>query len=155
MNARLWTGLLISLLLAFSAAALGSGFAPGEWYAGLTRPAWTPPDWLFGPVWTVLYSAMAVAAWLVWRRAGFTHGRMALSCYGLQLALNAAWSWLFFGLQRPDLAFAGISLLWLAILATMIGFARIQALAAWLLAPYLIWVSFAAILNLELWRLNQ
>ncbi len=155
MHARIWTGLLVSLLLAFAAAAVGSLFPPGEWYAGLERPAWTPPNWLFGPVWTALYAAMAVSAWLIWRRAGLVGGRLALSVYSVQLVLNAAWSGLFFGLQRPDLAFAGIVLLWLAILATVILFARIRVLAGWLLVPYLLWVSFAAVLNLELWRLNS
>lgn len=147
--------MLTSLLLAFAAAAFGSLFTPGEWYAQLDRPEWTPPDWLFGPVWILLYAAMAVSAWLVWRQAGFFAARPALVCYAIQLGLNAAWSWLFFGLQRPDLAFAGIVMLWLSILMTIILFARIRSLAAWLLAPYLAWVTFAAVLNYSIWRLNS
>ena len=143
--------LVVSLLLAFGAAALGAQFAPGEWYASLRKPPWNPPGWIFGPVWTLLYAAMAVAAWRVWRAGG---ARPALAAYGVQLVLNAAWSWLFFGLRRPDLAFAEILLLWGAILVTMILFLRKDRPAGLLMAPYLAWVSFAAILNFTLWRMN-
>lgn len=154
MTARQWLGLGGFLLLTFAAAAIGSQFMPGEWYARLAKPSWTPPSWLFGPVWTLLYVLMAVAAWLVWKDRGFAGARVALVLYSVQLAFNAAWSWLFFGLQRPGLAFAEILVLWIAILATLIAFWRHRALAGALLVPYLAWVSFATALNLAIWRLN-
>ena len=142
------------VLLCFGAAAMGGLFMPGEWYAGLKKPAWNPPGWIFGPVWTILYTMMAVAAWLVWRRGGFVAQRRPLTLFLLQLALNAAWSPLFFGSHRPGLAFAEIVLLWLAIAATLLAFRFTSRAAAWLLAPYLAWVGFAAVLNFTLWRLN-
>lgn len=142
------------LLAAFAAAAFGAFFTPGPWYAALAKPAWNPPAWLFGPVWTVLYVTIGVSGWLVWRQAGFAAARGALAVFALQLVLNALWSFLFFGLHRPGLAFAEIVLLWLAILATVVLFWRIKPLAGALLLPYLAWVTFAAGLNLTLWRLN-
>jgi len=143
--------LIASLALAFGAALIGTRFPPGEWHAALAKPSWNPPNWLFGPVWTALYAAMAFAAWRIWckGRSGPT-----LVVYCLQLALNAAWSWLFFGLHRPDLAFAEIVVLWVAILATTVAFFRKDALAGWLLLPYLAWVGFAAFLNFTLWQMN-
>jgi tryptophan-rich sensory protein len=143
------------LCLCFSAASLGAVFMPGEWYAALKKPSWNPPSWVFGPVWSALYAMMAVAAWLVWKRGGFAAQRRPLSMFLVQLALNAAWTPLFFGLHRPGLAFAEIVLLWLAIAATLGVFRRVNQAAAWLLAPYLAWVSFAAALNFEIWRLNR
>ncbi len=142
------------LLACFAAAAMGGLFMPGEWYAALRKPAWNPPAWVFGPVWTALYTMMAVAAWLVWRRGGFAAQRRALALFLVQLALNAAWTPLFFGLRRPGLAFAEILLFWLALAATLLAFRPVSRGAAWLLAPYLAWVSFAAVLNFTLWRLN-
>ena len=147
-------GLAGWLLLSFAPATLGALFMPGDWYATLRKPAWNPPGWIFGPVWTLLYILMGVAAWRVWRRGGFPAQRPALVPYLVQLALNAAWTPLFFGLHRPGLAFAEIILLWLAILWTMAAFARVDRVAAGLLAPYLAWVSFASVLNATLWRLN-
>ena len=142
------------LLLCFAAAAFGSLFMPGEWYAQLKKPAWNPPNWIFGPVWTALYTMMAVAAWLVWRRGGFAAQRVPLGWFVLQLLLNAAWSPLFFGWHRPGLAFAEIVLLWLALLGTVRAFWRVQRGAGALLLPYLAWVTFAAGLNFAVWRLN-
>lgn len=142
------------LLLCFAAAAMGGLFMPGEWYASLKKPSWNPPGWIFGPVWTALYTMMAVAAWLVWKRGGFSAQRRALALFLAQLALNAVWTPLFFGLHRPGVAFAEILLLWLAIAATLTAFRPVSRVAAWLLAPYLAWVSFAAALNYALWRLN-
>jgi translocator protein len=149
-----WLGLAVWLAVTFVAAFIGSRFEPGAWYDGLHKPPWNPPDWVFGPVWTVLYILMGVAAWLVWKTSGWDRARGALSLYLIQVALNAAWSWIFFGLQRPGLALAEIVVLWLAIGATLLAFRRHVPLAAWLLAPYLAWVTFAAVLNLSLWRLN-
>lgn len=149
-------GLVAALGLCFAAAAAGSvatASSVGGWYATLAKPAWTPPGWVFGPVWTVLYAAMGVAAWLVWRSATAVRDR-ALTLFAVQLALNVAWSWLFFGLRRIDLALVEILVLWAAIAATTAAFARARAGAAWLLVPYLAWVSFAAVLNAALLRLN-
>lgn len=147
-------GLCAWLLLCYAAASLGALFTPGEWYQELDKPAWNPPGWLFGPVWSALYTLMAVAAWLVWKCGGFAAQRVPLSLFLLQLILNAAWSPVFFGLERPGLAFGVILLLWLAIAATLNAFRSVNRTAAWLLAPYLAWVSFATILNGVLWRMN-
>jgi translocator protein len=151
---RLLAGFIGWLLLCFGAATLGAFFSPGEWYAALAKPSWNPPSWLFGPVWSALYTMMAVAAWLVWKRGGFAAQRRPLALFLTQLALNAAWSPLFFGLQWPGVAFAEILLLWLAIFATLVSFLRVSKFAGWLLAPYLAWVSFAAVLNFTLWQMN-
>lgn len=148
-----WISLLISVLLVIAVAYFGSRFAPGEWYQGLAKPAWTPPNWLFGPAWTLLYALMALAAWKVWIASRRIDG--ALVVYGTQLVLNGLWSWLFFGLQRIDLALIDIVALWLMIVITIILFRRRDRLAAALLWPYLAWVSFAAALNFEIWRLNS
>lgn len=150
----------LALWLAVSFAAAGAGglaTAAGvtDWYPTLAKPAWTPPSWLFGPVWTVLYAAMAVAAWIVWKEAGrFSKARGALSLHLLQLALNALWSWLFFGMRRPDLAAVEIALLWVAIAVTLVAFGRRSRLAAALFVPYLLWVTFAAALNVAIWARN-
>jgi translocator protein len=140
------------LIVCYGAAAFGSRHRPGAWYAALRKPRWTPPGWIFAPVWSVLYTAMAVAAWLVWRSAG---PGPELVLFAVQLALNAAWSWIFFGRHRPGLALADIVALWLAIAATLLAFRHARPLAAWLLVPYLAWVAFAAALNAALWRLNR
>jgi translocator protein len=140
--------------LCFLAAAMGGIFLPGEWYAGLHKPAWNPPNWIFGPVWTLLYIMMAVAAWLVWRRGGFTVQRKALSLFLTQLLLNLLWSPLFFGLHRPGLAFVDLLLLWLALAATVRAFWRARPSASFLLLPYLAWLTFAGSLNLAICRLN-
>jgi translocator protein len=147
-------GLAGWLVLCFGVAAFGTQFVPGGWYAGLTKPAWNPPPWLFGPVWTALYTMMAVAAWLIWKRGGFKAMRLPLGLFLLQLLFNALWPWLFFGRHQPALAFVDILLLWLAIAATLVTIHRVSRAAPWLLAPYLAWVSFAAALNFALWRLN-
>lgn len=146
-----WRATLGFVALAFAAAAVGATFEPGAWYAGLAKPALTPPDWVFAPVWTLLYAAMGVAAALVWHRS---RARIALAVWGVQLALNAAWSWIFFGLHRMGAALIEIRLLWLAILLTILLFWPIRRLAALLLVPYLAWVGFATWLNWQLWRLN-
>ena len=146
---------LAFLAVTAAAAAIGATFTPGLWYETLQKPSWNPPDWVFGPVWSVLYLAMAVAAWLVWReRRTPPDVRPALAMWGVQLALNAAWSWLFFGLHQMAWALAEILALWAAIAVTAILFYRHRRLAAWLLVPYLAWVSFAAFLNYTLWQLN-
>ena len=149
-----WIGLGFWLAVTFAAAWIGSRFQPGEWYGSLIKPALTPPAWIFGPVWTLLYTMMAMAAWLVWRRHGLADAIGPLGLFLGQLALNALWSYLFFGLQRPGLAFIDIVALWVAILATLIAFWRFHPPAGLLLLPYLLWVSFAIYLNFQFWRLN-
>ncbi|HRB29192.1 MAG TPA: tryptophan-rich sensory protein [Nitrosomonas sp.] len=149
-------GLVGWLLVVFAAAAIG-GFASasaGEFYRELVRPSWAPPGWLFGPVWSVLYLLMGVAAWLVWRARGFASARSALLAFVLQLAANAFWSWLFFVWRQGGLAFAEILVLWVLILVTIGLFWRVSRVAASLLLPYLAWVSFASVLTLATWRLN-
>lgn len=146
---------LIGFIAACALAALtGTLFRPGEWYERLAKPAWRPPNWLFAPVWSLLYLMIAVSGWLVWREAGFSGAAGSLAIYALQLGLNAAWTPVFFGLHRIGLGFATICLLWLAIAATIAGFYPVSATASLLLLPYLVWVGFAAALNYAIWRLN-
>ena len=147
--------LIVFVGASFLAAATGAVFPPGDWYERLAKPAWRPPNWLFAPVWTVIYLTIAVSGWLVWRKSGFAGAALPLTIYLLQLVLNAAWTPIFFGLHRPDLAFLEIVMLWLSILATIITFHSLNAGAAWLLVPYLAWVTFAATLNFGVWRLNR
>lgn len=149
-------GLAGWLLLAFAAAAAG-GLASanaGNFYRELVRPSWAPPGWLFGPVWSVLYIMMGTAAWLVWRARGFANARAALTVFVVQLAANALWTWLFFVWRQGALAFAEIVVLWALIALTIALFRRVSKAAAWLLVPYLAWVSFATALTLATWRLN-
>lgn len=159
-------GLAVSLVVCFGAAQLGSLLtrpALPVWYAGLAKPSWTPPNWLFPPVWTTLFALMAIAAWLVWRASylraetiagGFSGAAWPLGLFAAQLVLNVAWSGLFFGLRMPGPAFALIVVLICAILATLVSFRHATPLAGWLLLPYLIWVGYAATLNLAIWRMN-
>lgn len=140
--------------LAAGAGQLGGRPGQNEWYAALQKPAFTPPSWLFGPVWTALYVSMGIAAWLVWLRRGFRGGALPLLLFAGQLVLNAAWTPLFFGLQSPALAFADIVLLWGMIAATSVAFFRVRRAAGLLMVPYLAWTSFAAVLNLAIWRMN-
>lgn len=148
-------GLLFFLGLTFCAAWVGARFLPGEWYAGLRKPVWNPPDWIFAPVWTLLYTLMAVSAWLVWHPKGARAVALGLGLYVLQLLFNAMWSWLFFGLHRTGLALAEILLLWCCITAMVIVFWKLDWRAGTLLLPYLLWVSFATVLNATLWWLNR
>ncbi len=138
------------------AASSGAIFAPGAWYRALKKPWWNPPDWMFPVVWTVLYAFMAIAGWLVWRAAGsFGAAAVPLAFFALQLVLNAGWSAIFFGLKRMDWALIEVGLLWAAILACIVTFAPFSGLAAWLMAPYLLWVTIAAYLNYTVLRLNR
>ncbi len=149
-------GLVGWLIVSFVAAAVGgaASIQAGPFYTQLTRPDWAPPAAIFGPVWTVLYALMGIAAWLVWRVGGFRAAKLALTLFLAQLALNALWSWLFFGWHQGASAFADILLLWALIVATVISFWRTRPLAGVLLAPYLLWVSFACALNYSVWQLN-
>jgi translocator protein len=147
-------------LFAFVAATLAGGYALSlacvrpnlAWYAGLAKPWFNPPAAVFAPVWSLLYILMAVAAWRVWRRVGLA-GRPLWLWFG-QLVLNFLWTGLFFAAHRPDWALIELVGLWLAILATMIDFRRIDRPAFWLMAPYFLWVSFAGLLTVAVWRLN-
>ena len=143
------------LALCFAAASSGVFVSTGDWYSSLNKPSWNPPSWLFGPVWSVLYCMMAVAAWLVWCQGGWQRQRIPLALFVLQLALNALWTPLFFGLHMPGLAFVEMCLLWLALVSTLLLFWRVRPLAGIMLIPYLGWVSFAAFLNFTIWRLNS
>jgi translocator protein len=146
------------LLLCFASAGLGATMTSSSvttWYQTLTKPTWNPPDWIFGPVWSVLYLMIAVAGWLVWRKGPAENVLRVWTPYLAQLALNTAWSGIFFGLRQPGWAFVEVLLLWLSIVATMVVFAPRSKVAAFLFAPYLAWVSFAAFLNLTIWRLNS
>lgn len=150
-------GLFGWIVLCFAVAALGGWLTMlgmPAWYDSLTKPSWNPPNWIFGPVWTLLYLAMAVAAWLVWRERGRRDVDVALELFAVQLTLNLIWSGLFFALRSPGLAAAEIGLLWVAILATLVSFWSINRWAGMLFVPYLAWVSFASFLNFTIWRLN-
>jgi tryptophan-rich sensory protein len=150
--------LIVSILVCQLAGVAGSFFtAPSiqTWYSGLNKPAFAPPNWLFAPVWVSLFFLMGVSLFLVWEK-GFKgiESRLAIYAFSIQLALNAAWSFLFFGLQNPFLAFVEILLLWAAILVTIILFYVISKKAAILLVPYIVWVTIASILNYSIWFLN-
>ena len=147
-------GLAAFVVMCFGVSLLGGRAALpalAHWYPSLAKPTWTPPDWLFGPVWTLLYPMLAVAGWLAWRE-GRSRGGTLL--YLLQLALNAAWPWIFFGERRIDLAFLCALALFFATLGTVAAFWRVSRGAALLLVPYLGWVGFAAFLNAALWWMN-
>lgn len=150
----------VALIFPFLAAALG-GLATASsvksWYPTLKKPAWNPPAWLFGPVWSLLYGLMGLASWLVWQQRPQNKAAVdsALKFYGVQLLLNTLWSILFFGLRRVDLALAEIAFLWSAIAGTVISFQRIRPVAALLMLPYLLWTTFAAALNATVWWLNR
>ncbi|QQS10854.1 MAG: tryptophan-rich sensory protein [Rhodospirillales bacterium] len=155
---RSWGALALCLIAVALVAGLGARFSPAvdpAWYAALRKPGFNPPAWLFAPVWTTLYAMMAVSCWLAWRAAAGPVARYRVAAlWTLQLALNAVWTPLFFGLQRVDLALADIVALDLAVVATIIAFQRVSRVAAWLLAPYLAWISFATALTAAIWRLN-
>lgn len=126
-----------------------------SWYQTIQKPSWNPPNWVFGPVWTSLYVMMGIALWLVWKEDTSRELKMiAFILFGVQLLLNFLWSFIFFKLEQPGFAFLEILFMWVAILATIFAFAQVNKAAAWLLVPYISWVSFAAMLNFTIWRLN-
>jgi len=149
-------GLVGWLLVSFAASAVGAvaSIQAKSFYSQLVQPGWAPPPGIFGPVWTVLYTLMGIAAWMVWRSGGFRPNRQALTLFLLQLAFNALWSWLFFAWYLGALALADIAVLWILIVATLVSFWRMRPLAGALLIPYLLWVSYASALNYSLWQLN-
>ena len=147
--------LLPFIAACFVVALSGAVFRPGAWYEGLAKPSWRPPNWLFGPAWTVLYICIAVSGWLVWRQVGIAGAPGAMIVYAVQLLLNAGWSACSFGLRRLDVAFGELLLLCLSIAANVAVFAPISTAAALLLVPYLAWVTFAGVLNFTLWQMNR
>ena len=142
--------------LAFCLSASGTAVfaSTGDWYAQLQKPSWNPPAWIFGPVWMLLYIIMGVAAWLVWREGGWKTQKWPLAMFTLQWLLNFLWTPLFFGAHRIGIAFADIVMLWIGLAATVICFFRVSPRTGALLLPYLAGVSFAAVLNFAIWRLN-
>ncbi len=147
--------LTLSIVICLAAGAIGSFFttpAINSWYVFLIKPSFSPPNWLFAPVWTTLYILMGIALFLVWQKA--KENKKAIIFFSAQLILNSLWSILFFGLKSPGLALGEIVVLWLLILLTILQFKKISKSAAWLLLPYLLWVSFATFLNLAIFRLN-
>lgn len=150
-----WSGLIVWILAVAAVSTFGAQFMPGAWYQALAKPSFTPPSWVFGPVWTALYLMMAVAAWLVWLQFGFRKAKIGLSLFIGQLVLNGLWSWLFFGQHWLGVASLEIVVLWLMILATIISFWKLRPLSAYLLIPYLLWVGYASVLTITIWRLNS
>ncbi len=153
-----WFGLVALIVVCLGVGGLGAAVTTPEingWYRTVVKPAWNPPDSVFGPVWTTLYLMMAIATWLVWKPAGLRAAAVPLTLFAVQLVLNSAWSWIFFGLHEVGWAFVELVTLWLAITATLVAFIRRSRVAGWLLVPYLAWVSFACVLNYTIWRLNS
>ncbi len=156
-GARKWLGLAAFVALCLAISALGGAVTAqsvGTWYQALKKPPFNPPDWVFAPVWTLLYLSIAVAGWRVWLARGLAGARAAMATYAIQLALSLAWSFVFFGGRMIGAALAEIVLLLVAIGVNAVLFARIDRAAGWLLAPYAAWVAFAVVLNSALWHLN-
>jgi len=150
-------GLVVCVVLCYGAAAIGAIFTTSaipDWYSRIEKPPWTPPNWLFGPVWTMLYLTIAVAAWMVWSRERLTGNSVPLILFALQLVLNAAWSPIFFGLHMLGAALFEIVALWTLALATTVAFWRVTPMAGALMLPYLSWLAFALSLNFAIWRMN-
>lgn len=153
---RRWKPVLLAALAALAVAGLGGLMTDiGPWYQGLVKPAWQPPDWLFGPVWTTIFALSALAGVRAWEEAPDRARRDSmLALFALNGFLNVLWSLLFFRMRRPDWALMEVGLLWLSVLALIIVLSRYSPRAGWLLAPYLAWVAFAAVLNFTVVRLN-
>ncbi|MEQ1647973.1 MAG: TspO/MBR family protein [Hyphomicrobiaceae bacterium] len=148
---RRYSALAVFVGIVAVAAVFGSRYMPGLWYASLNKPAWTPPNWLFGPVWTILYMMIAVAGWRVWRAGGVS---LALGIWLFNVAANGLWSYLMFGQHNIGLALADISVVWLSIVAFIVLARPIDRWASLLFVPYLVWVTYASALNVALWSLN-
>jgi benzodiazapine receptor len=144
--------LLVFLAICFVAAGSGALYSPGPWYKSLKRPSWTPPDWAFPVVWTILYIMIAIAGWLVWKADGFGS---ALAVWSANIVVNALWSYFMFGRKNIALALADVALLWLLTAAFIVIANGVDETAGWLFVPYLVWVSIASALNFEVWRLNR
>lgn len=144
----------ICFFTAWLGAQVSPGITSGEWYETINKPDWNPPAWIFGPVWILLYTMMAISAWVVWKRSGFKRAKAGFILFFTQLLLNGLWSQIFFGQQEIGWAFAEIVALWVAIILTIFYFFRHSKVAGWLLIPYLLWVTFAGWLNYTIWVLN-
>ncbi|MBL0233089.1 MAG: tryptophan-rich sensory protein [Chitinophagaceae bacterium] len=154
-TAKLIIAILIPLIVGFTSGFFTAGNVTG-WYQTIQKPSWNPPSWIFGPVWTTLYILMGIALFLVWRSdAPDSVKRTAFILFAAQLVFNFFWSLIFFEMHEPGWAFAEIVVMWILILLTIFSFGKISSLAAWLLVPYISWVSFASILNYTIWRLNS
>jgi len=152
---RVWVGLLVFLILTFGVNGLGGLITYpnlAEWYNRLNKPDWTPPNWVFGPVWNTIFLLTAISAWLVWRRRGISGAW--IWAFTAQLGFNLLWSVVFFGMRRPDLALFVILLVWASVAAMTVSFWRVRPIAGLMILPYLAWVSYAAPLNFFIWRLN-
>ncbi len=152
-----WLQLLAFILVCEGIGLLGGLWTGPEiphWYRTLAKPSFNPPGWIFGPVWTTLYLLMAIAAWLVFNVSATSARTLGLTLFLIQLALNLAWSWIFFRKHAVGAAAIEIAILWFSIGATTIVFSQVSATSAWLMAPYWAWVTFASILNATIWRLN-
>lgn len=147
-------GLAFWIVLTFGVAAIGSQFEPGDWYRTIAKPTWTPPGWVFGPVWGMLYLAMSISAWLIWRQRAIVRVTAPLALYFAQLAANGLWSWLFFGRQLIGAALVDLLVLLLLLVQMTVMFMRIRKAAGIMMVAYLLWVSFATALNFQIWRLN-
>ena len=158
MNKNSTFKLIIAIVVSEMAGIVGSVFTTSSiptWYANLARPELSPPNWIFGPVWTMLFALMGIAAFLVWQKGQNRRDiKIALGVFIVQLILNTLWSIIFFGMQNPGAAFIEIIILWLAILVAVVAFAKVSKVAAWLLVPYVLWVTFAGYLNYFIWILN-
>jgi tryptophan-rich sensory protein len=153
-----WIALLLWLVVCFAVAGIGGWWTSGEltgWYRSLEKPAITPPNWVFGPVWTLLYALMAIAAWQVWLTAPSPLRSRALVLFLVQLGLNLVWAWTFFHEHEIRVALANVAVLWIAVGLTTLVFGRIAPVAAWLMAPYWAWVTFATLLNAGFCLLNK
>ena len=152
-----WIKLIISIIVAQLAGVLGSLFtitSGNSWFSNLVKPSFNPPNWIFGPVWTLLYFLMGISLYLVWVSKKSRNRKIGLYLFFTQLVLNSLWSILFFGLQNPLFAFVEIIILWVAILFTILYFYKVNKKASYLLIPYILWVTFAAVLNLRIFMLN-
>lgn len=150
---KIW-GLIGWIVLCSLAGIFGAQFEPGSWYEALQKPAWTPPNWVFPVVWPILYILMGISAWLIWKLKTTKLTDSVFTWFYMQLALNALWSWLFFGMHYIGTALAEILLLWTAIIFTILLFWNKRRLAGALLVPYLAWVSYASALTFAIWKLN-
>ncbi len=148
-------GLVVWILICFIPAIIGSQFGPGDWYQTLTKPEWNPPNWIFGSVWTLLYISMGISVWIIWKNYGLKTAAIPITFFIAQLILNALWSWFFFGLENVGLAFIDIVALWTLIFITLILFWKLNTWSGVLLLPYIAWVSFATVLNYNIWQLNK
>ena len=149
-----WLTLLPFVIAVLAAASTGAVFKPGDWYRTLRKPGFTPPDWVFPAAWSVMYMMIAVSGWLVWETAEPGARLWPMAIFALHLILNAAWSWIFFGLRRMGWALVEVAALWLSLVVMIVVFWPINSLAGLLLLPYLAWASFAGVLNAAILRLN-